>query len=666
MRFDDIGMFWKDLPVAKGKNRIAPVMPEIPETGWIMPKDFPNLSTAKVIALDTETYDPELIEKGPGWARGKGHIVGVSIGVDGGKWYFPIRHEIEPENNMDPEKLFMWLSDVLDTPLKPKIGANLMYDIGWLRQEGVTVSGDLVDVQFAEALLDESARVNLDTLALKYLKEGKESDLLYRWCADYYGGVINDKQRANIYRAPARLVGPYAEADADLPLRLAKVLHGKLEKENLLNLFSMENRLIPLLIDMRFAGVQVDLDKAEQVRAGLLKREQEHSKKLKDLVGFEVNTNASASLAKAFDKLSLPYKMTAPSKSFPKGQPSFTKDFLKMIKHPVGDIIREIKTCQKMVGTFIDGYILDSHVNGKVYGQFHPLRGDEKGTRSGRFSSSNPNLQNIPIRTEEGRMIRSVFIHDYGHVAWRKYDYSQIEYRFLVHFAVGAGAEEIRQQYRLDPKTDYHRVVQLLIKQKTGIKLERIPTKTINFGLIYGMGIPLLSSQIGLSQKEGKKLFKAYHQGVPFAKKTMEACSTEAQNTGVITTILGRKSRFEMWEPLKWDANTVALPYNKALMAYGQIRRAYTHKALNRRLQGSSADQLKTAMLKCYEDGIFAETGVPRLTVHDELDFSDPGGKDKAFKEMQRIMETALSISIPVKVDGEIGPDWGNVKAITN
>lgn len=659
-RFDDIGMFWQDYPSARGTNRVAAVMPEIPNTGWETPKEFPNLSAAKVIALDIEGYDPELTTHGPGWARNSGHIVGVSIGVHGGKWYFPFRHEVEKEYNLEPEKVLSWLGDVLNTPSIPKVGANLIYDVGWLEHEGVTVAGDLVDVQYAEALLRENAKVALDNLASRYLGEHKDSELLYRWCADFYGGAINDKQRANIYRTPPRLTGPYAESDADLPMRLAPLLYDRLHAEGLLNVFNMECKLIRLLLAMRKEGVSVDVAKAEQVRSDLLKRSAEFNKRLKEMVGFEVNVNASASLAKAFDKIGLGYKKTT------KGNPSFTKEFLKTVMHPIGNIIREIKTCEKMVGTFLEGYILNSHVNGKVYGQFHPLRSDDGGTRSGRFSSSTPNLQNIPIRSDLGKQLRSIFIPDPGHKCWRKYDYSQIEYRFLVHFAIGEGAELVRHLFRTDPSTDYHALTQKLVKDKTGIFLERKPIKNINFGLIYGMGVAKLARQIGISGAEGKKLFKAYHEGAPFAKATMEMCINEAQRTGVITTILGRKSRFDMWEPADYtgEERAIGLPYEKALMLYGNIKRAYTHKALNRKLQGSAADMMKIAMVRCWEEGIFDATGVPRLTVHDELDFSDPGGRDEAFKAMKHIMETALPISIPTKADEEVGPNWGYVEEI--
>lgn len=660
MRVDSIGMFWEDVPTGGRGSKVVRVMPPIPDTGWLPPTYLPDLSRARVISIDCETYDPELLDHGPGWARGKGHIVGVSVGADGGgRWYFPIRHEVEPEHNWSPETVLAWLRDTLANPAQPKVGANLMYDVGWLRHEGVTVAGELVDVQYAEALLDERAEVALETLAQKYLGEGKESSLLYRWCADFYGGKPNSAQRANIYRSPPRLVGPYAESDADLPLRVAVAMYPHLVREGMIDLFRMECDLIPMLIDMRFAGVTVNIPRAEELRETLAEREKLEAAKLRNLVGFDVDINSAETLARAFDKVGLGYNKTA------KGKPSFTKDFLKAVQHPVADHIREIRKLAKLRGTFVESYILNSHVDGRVFGQFHPLRGDEGGTRSGRFSSSTPNLQNLPSRDDElAPLVRGLFIPDPGHQQWRKYDYNQIEYRFLAHFAVGPMSDEIRSIFNADPNTDYHVMTQELVHRQTGQLLDRKPIKNINFGLIYGMGVDKLAGGLGLSVKAGKELFAAYHKGAPFAKATMEACSEEARDTGIITTILGRKSRFDLWEPQGWGSEGMALPYEQAILKYGQIRRAYTHKALNRRLQGSAADMMKMAMWRCYKDGVFAETGIPRLTVHDELDFSDPGGKDAAFREMRNILENAMPLRIPIKANCDIGPDWGHVEEL--
>lgn len=662
MRDDSIGMFWEDVPSDGKRGNVVRAMPAIPETGWLPPSSFPDLSNANAISLDVETKDPDLEGFGPGWARGVGHIVGVSVGVPGGgRWYFPMRHEVCPELNLDPETVLAWCRNTFSNPKQPKIGANLIYDIGWLKHEGVQVQGELVDVQAAEALLSESAQVSLEVLGQKYLGEGKDSNYLYQWAADFYGGTATGKQRKNIYRCPPQLVGPYAESDADLPLRVIVKQWPLLDKEGLLPLFKMECGLINLLVAMRFAGVSVNVDKAEKLRDTLLVREQDFQAQLNSAAGGQrVDINSAQNLALLFDRLGIQYPKTA------KGSPSFTKDYLKVVAHPVGDLIREIRKCAKLRGTFVESYILDSHIGGKVYGQFHLLRGDSDGTRSGRFSSSTPNLQNLPSRDDElAPLVRGLFIPDYGHKCWDKYDYSQIEYRFLAHFAVGALSDEVRSIFVKDPRTDYHEMTRTLVHEQTSILLDRKPIKTINFGLIYGMGVPKLAASLGLTPAKGKELFAAYHRGAPFAKATMEACSAEANNTGVISTILGRRSRFDLWESGEWGDSgddAFALPYDQAVRKWRNPRRAYTHKALNRRLQGSAADMMKLAMLRCWEDGVFDRTGVPRLTVHDELDFSNPGGADEAFAEMKHILENVMPLRVPILADHESGPDWGHVE----
>lgn len=659
MRFDSIGMFWEDRPVKRGESA-SRVMPEIPDTGWTPPKDFPNLSKAKAIALDCETYDPGLRDYGPGWARGEGHIVGVSIGVEGGhRWYFPIRHTIEPEYNLDPQNVIKWLAETLSDPKQIKIGANLIYDIGWLRQEGVYVKGQLFDVQNAEALLDESAPVALEILGQKYLNEGKETNHLYRWCADYYGGKVNGRQRENIYRAPPRLVGPYAESDADLPLRIANVVYPLLVRENLLDVFNLESRLTWLLIDTRFEGVRVDTEKAETLRDKLKEKENNEQQKINEITGTHVDINSGDSLKKAFDKLGLSYPLTA------KGNPSFTKDVLAGIDHPITQAISEKRKYEKLGGTFLQAYILDSHVDGRLYGQFHQLRGEGGGTRSGRLSSSNPNLQNIPARDEDlAPLIRGLFVPDEGHESWVKFDYSQIEYRLLVHYAVGDGSDRAREIYRANPDMDYHQFVTDMVKEYTGTELDRVSAKGINFGLCYGMGESKLARTLNLSKAESHELFNSFHTALPYARMTMDSCIEYSKRNGYIDTFLGRKSRFNLWEPENNRNFLPATNYDDALLNYGNIERAFTYKALNRLLQGSAADLMKKAMVDCYESGVFDYTGVPRLTVHDELDFSNPGDCPEAFREVKHIMETCLDLKVPVKADYEIGPDWGHTSKV--
>ena len=670
MRSDSIGMFWEDIPQKRSNRDVVRPMPPIPDTGWTPPKDFPNLRNAPVISLDTETYDPELKEHGPGWARGKGHIVGVSLAVPGQAWYFPVRHEVQSEMNMDPDRVFAYLRDTLALPM-PKVGANIVYDLGWLEEEKVIVHGDIFDVQYAEALLHESETVSVDDLGERYLGRGKDVSLLYQWCSDFYGGSLSD-QRKNIYRAPPSLVGFYAERDAEIPLSVAELQFPKLHSQQLMDLYSIECRLIRLMVKMRQTGVRVDLQRAEEVHAVLRAKQLEKKLELKAMVGREINVNAADSLKYAFDKFGLAYPVTQKTK-----KPSFKAEFLQALDHPIGEIIRDIRKYDKICGTFIESYILGSHVNGRIHCQFHQLRGEGDGTRSGRFSSSDPNLQNIPSRDEElAPLMRSMFVPDFGHRYWRKYDYSQIEYRKLVHFAIGPGSEEARRQYRDNPKTDYHEWTLDLVAPKANWdistkekrKHRRKPVKNINFGLIFGMGIAKLGRSLGLNEKESRALFDAYHEGVPFAKPTMDFCSEFVEQHGYITTILGRRSRFDLWEPAhtsRGEERLPGLPLDLALKMYGhRIKRAYLHKALNRRLQGSAADLMKKAMLDCFEMGIFDATGIPKLTVHDELDFSDPGGCDEAFAEMHHVLETAIPISIPIIAEGDIGPNWGDLRPI--
>jgi DNA polymerase I-like protein with 3'-5' exonuclease and polymerase domains len=654
-------MFWQDLPVERGRSHRARVMPAIPETGW-KPRPYPNLNAAKVLSVDVETYDPELIDHGPGWARKKGHICGFSVGTeDRYRQYFPIRHEIEPETNMDPGHSLEWLKDTIRYNRRPIVGANLIYDVGWLKQEGIEVDQELVDIQFAEALLDASSDVDLESMAQKYLGEGKVSDLLKKWIMDYYAPP-EKYWRRDIYRTPPRLAGFYGEGDADLPLRIAPIIYRKLVDEGLFSLFQMECGLIPLTVAMRFAGVKVDLNRAEQVRDDLNRRIKEEKERTRFLVGRDVNVNSSDQLSKAFDQFGLEYPFTAPTKKKPKGQPSFTTEFLKTVDHPLAKHALEIKRLSKLNGTFIEGYILDGNVNSKLYCSFHPLRGESGGTGVGRYSSSHPNLQNIPIRDKElGPLIRSMFVPDEGHIGWRKFDYSQIQYRFLVHFAVGPGAEEARQKYIQNPKTDYHAMVQETVEAFTHRKWDRRPVKNLNFGLSFGMGDEKAGRSTGLKGDELDQFLDAYHKATPFAKKTMEYFMNYAETHGYIRTILGRKARFTLWEPAKWGTGRPALPYEQAIREYGRVRRAYLHKALACELQGCEGDMIKSALYRCWKDGIFDITGVPRLLVHDETDFSDAGGTTEAYKEMRHIMETCLPLKIPVKVDCDVGPDWGTL-----
>jgi DNA polymerase I-like protein with 3'-5' exonuclease and polymerase domains len=672
-------------------------LPCVPQNNW-KPGVFADLSGAKMLAIDLETYDPNLMEKGPGWARHDGHIVGFSVGTDDGfRGYYPIRHAVDGHHNLPAEKALAWLSDTLATST-PKIGANIGYDVGWLAEEGVSVAGELIDVQFAEALLTEDSSTALETLGKKYCDEGKQSHTLYEWCAAAYGGEANGGQRDRIWRAPPALVGPYAESDVDLPLRVFAKQWPALCAQNLQDVFRMECGLIPMFIAMRMQGVRVDISAAEQLHADLVRDEQEAQKRLEHLAGRRCNVNVKEDLVAVFKAHGLSYAMTKPSKQFPEGQPSLTKGFLANAKHPIGNAIMDVRRFEKLRTTFVEGYILNAHVNGRVHGQFHSMRRSDSddeagggGTRSGRIASSSPNLQNLPSRDEKdalvkyAKQVRGIFRPFEGHKEWLKIDYSQIEYRAFVHYAQGVGADDARLKYITDPRTDFHEWTLDVVAPFTGWDLEakgaradmRKKIKTINFGLLYGMGKAKLAASLGLSDEAAEALFEAYHRGVPFVHPTARHYSQHADRYGEVTTILGRKSRFEEFE-LDWKQLTHAeraewssrppidlAPRSRveAMKHFPAFRRAHTHKALNRVLQGSAADLMKKAMLDLWNSGVFKTTGVPMLTVHDELDFSVPPGTEEAFLFVKHTMEHAIPFRVPIRAEVETGPDWGHTKA---
>lgn len=665
-RWDSIGLLWQDIDTTRkgGKRELGPI-PPWDDTGWKPPVDFPNIQHAKAISLDCETYDPNLQTTGPGWGKGESHIVGVSLAVDGGKWYFPMKHEVEPELNMDSAQVLKFVTWALSGTTNVKIGANIIYDVGHLMAEGVEVPGQLYDVQIAESLIHEQSRLSLDNLGWKYLGTGKTTDVLKEWAQNYYG-TGERSWRKDIYRCPTSLVGHYAEDDAAMPLEILKKQWPLLTQHSLLDLLHMECKLIRLLISMRMEGVHVDIPYAEELREKFVDKEKELQKKLNYIAGVDLNINSGDSIAVAFENHGIQYPRTNPTTNFPDGKPSFVKEFLEKHPHKLPKLITELRGVTKLRGTFVEGYLLNSHIKGKIHCEFLLTGTEFGGAKTGRMASANPNLQNIPIRTEEGQLIRNAFVPDVGHECWRKYDLSQIEYRMLAHFATGKGAADLQALYNRDPSVDFHQMASDLIFKVTGIRLSRNDTKSINFGFVYGLGKVALANDLGVTLEKAKQLAEDYHKGAPFVRETMDSIMNATSQTGIVETILGRRSHFDLWEPANWGARDVALPLDQAREEWGDdIIRAFTYRAVNYKFQGSAADQLKASLAKAMDAGIFDVIGVPRLLVHDEVDFSDPGGVDEAYDEFKHIMETSIPLKVPVYCDYEAGRSWGEVQEVT-
>jgi DNA polymerase I-like protein with 3'-5' exonuclease and polymerase domains len=420
------------------------------------------------------------------------------------------------------------------------------------------------------------------------------------------------------------LVGPYAEADALLPLRVLREQRKALVAEELTDLFRMECALIPLLLDMRFRGVRVNLAHAQTVASRLREQARVWQQQIPGVDVWSADT-----IARAFDAAGLEYGRTDA------GAPSFTRPFLEGVHHPLAEAVLGVRLAEKAANPFVESYILGGHHSGRIHCQFHPLRSDTYGTVSGRFSSSNPNLQNIPSRDPViGPLLRSLFIPEEGG-RWKRADYSQIEYRLLAHDAVGPGAEAIRERYRNDPTTDFHEMTMHMVKEQTGVEMGRKPSKNLNFGLVYGMGREKTTRSLGVSQDLGERLYDAYFEALPSVKRTYKSAERLARRRGYIKTVLKRRRRFP-------DGDG-------------------THKALNARLQGGAADVMKKAMVDCYRAGVFDATGIPHLTVHDELDWTDDGTSRAAegFAEAERIMCACIPLRVPLMVDMSSGAHWG-------
>ena len=611
-------------------------------TEWNCPDHFPDLSKAKYIAIDLETRDPNLKTQGSGAVQGNGEIIGIAVAIDGWSGYYPIGHR---EGNLDKRIVLEWFREVCATD-SVKIFHNAMYDVCWIRSYGIKINGHIIDTMLMASLIDENRfSYTLNSISYEYLREVKDEKGLKE--AAEAAGV---DAKSEMYKLPAMYVGAYAEKDAELTLELFKVLSREINKQNLTEIFDLETRLFPCLIDMKFKGVRVDIEQAHKLKKQLSSQEESLLLEIKKETGIETQIWAARSIAQVFDQLNLPYLRTEKSQA-----PSFTKNFLSEHQHPLVQKIAKAREINKAHTTFIDTILKHSH-RGRIHADINPIRSDQGGTVTGRFSYSNPNLQQIPARNKDlGPMIRGLFIPEEKHM-WGCFDYSQQEPRLVVHYAASTepicfdpSVSAIVEKFKSN-SVDFHQTV----ADMAGIS--RSQAKTINLGLFYGMGKAKLQAELGLSTKaEAENLFNQYHENVPFVKELMNRTSAHAQTSGSIGTLLGRRCRFDKWEPITFGMHT-PMTFEEADRTYGRgkIKRAMTYKALNKLIQGSAADMTKKAMLDLYEEGI-----IPHIQIHDELDISVES--DEQAKKIVEIMENAVTLAVPNKVDYESGETWGDI-----
>ena len=604
-----------------------------------------------MISVDIETYDPELLDKGPGVYRKDGELLGVGMSYDDGKTeYINVGHRFGVDrrkpNAAQRAEALARIERILGTD-EPKVGTNLLYDMDWLTNGyDIKVGGKWNDIQIAAPLLDEYRySYSLDSLAQDMLGVGKDVSGIQQFCDKY---ELKGDPRKHLYLMPYELVAKYVATDTEAPRKIFEIQSAQLEEQGLIDVYNMEIGLLPLLLDMRRNGVRLDKAKHQQA-ADVIAREVERVKRELFAEYGPFNHRSTADVVAIFDRLGLSYDRTKPTDRHPNGQPSVTKQVIEQTFHPFARNLLHLKECDTTLNNFILGAFNTHNVDGRIHCQFLPLKRDEGGTVSGRFSSQNPNLQQIPGRDENdrnkgksedewlegaldlGKLCRDIFIPEddcwYG-----KVDFSQVEYRIIAHYARGPKSEEIKRQYNEDPTTDYHK----LVMSWTGVN--RPTAKRLNFGMAYFMGARSMSRKFGWPLEEAERLVELYFDTVPFLQPTRAGVVDVARGRGYIRTIMGRRARVSDY-----------------------INENKKHFVMfNRLIQGSAADVMKKAMLDAYNQGLF-NVLVPHLTVHDELGVSVPKTVEgvEAYKELKHCMENCIALRVPLVAEADIGPSWG-------
>lgn len=656
----------------------------VPASTWTAPKELPTLRGVKGFSLDTENVDNGLAQgRGPGWVYNAGHIAGISIAWQEDKLkscYIPLRHP--DTENFDIPQVKSWLRTMVRNR-KVKF-FNAGYDIGWLISEGFLdqAPADIDDSSCMATMVNENRYNNdLDSTAEWRGLPGKDTKLIIE-AARIYGYA---DWKANIGRLPARYVGRYAEQDAESTELLCEDLRPEMARQGLMNAYQTEMRLVPLVHAMRRQGIRLDIDRLLVFEEKLLERRDRVLAALSDrLGGRKVGMDEIRShrwLYQSFSQERVPFNEK-------EGKASFEKDWMRRgtaerggKPHWLPLLIAEAKQCSEAAEKFVRGYLLDFAHNGRIHSSINQFRGEEGGTRSHRFSYSDPPLQQMPSRpdsvegwdlTEEiAREIRCAFLPEKGQL-WFAPDYSQQEYRLIVRLAerLGCtGAAKAAEMYRTNPKTDFHN----LVVELTGLTRRR--AKDVNFAKAFGAGVPKFALMTNMTLEEAQSTMTQYDTEMPFVKECGQRCEKAAQQRGYIKMVDGARAHFDDWEAAwlskeerdyGWRSHMPMAPCSREEAErrvadeshpwHGKrLKRAHTHKAMNRAIQGSAARQTKRAMAECWDEGI-----MPILQMHDELAFSE--SDPKVEKKVVDIMANVIESDVPFLVDAEWGPTWGEAK----
>lgn len=661
-----------------------------PNSEWRPPpiSSLPSWADAKRIAIDVETKDLLLRKLGPGVRRG-GKIVGVSFAIEGGpKAYLPYRHE--GGDNLPEDEVQRYLKANFKQFRGEFVGANLSYDLDYLWEEGYE-SPEVKfyrDVQLADPLINElHFSFSLENIGNRWEIAAKDDQHLKEAAASF-----NIDPKAGLWQMPARHVGEYAERDVTSPLEIYANQRDALDKDELWNVFDVESKVLPILVKMRRRGVRIDMEKLEKIEQWSIEQEDDCRKIIKESTGYDIgigNVMKTGIVGPALIASGMKLGKT------PKGQLEIHKDMLDAAakKNPVAAALLRARKVNKLRTTFAAS-IRTYEVNGRIHCTYNQIAretegGDQKGARYGRLSAIDPNLQQQPSRDDFAAFWRSIYIPEEGSV-WGCLDFSQQEPRWTTHFAALIGlpkAEEAAARYRNDPTTDNHTMMTRLIHGDAAVdaapkdvfKKWRTDSKIVFLGLCYGEGGAKLCNDLGLPTRyslsygpyrnrtveyftsyyeamnakaeigekcyvtecagaEGQEIIDQFTREVPYVPELAKRVSATARERGYIKTILGRRLHF----PLKDDGT-----YD------------WGHKALNRLIQGSSADQTKYALVQLDNAGYFVQ-----LQVHDEMDgsFATVEEAEKAGKLMSECINDLTEPKVPFLVDVECGPNWGDIK----
>ena len=586
----------------------------------------------KIAAIDIETHDPHLKDWGPGSIRRDGFIIGIGC-------YCP---ELNIDRFFRPTDA--GITEILKDASITKVFHNGVYDLDWIMNgpDQLEVRGRCEDTMTREALLDSYAfSYSLDACCARHGVKGKNKGQTI----DEYWKQVGGKGKAveHLKDISFGIVGKYCRQDCKATYDLYFSQQPLLEQERLVQANDIEARLYPLLMDMRKNGFRLNMPELFKLGDQFEEEYESGMHELETTYEFEPGTlslNSAKDLEKIWKKERLPIEYTDT------GKPSFAAVILDDCQHPVAAKVKHLKGLIK-TQAFFNSWV-DLAQDDHLYPSFYPAKRDAGGTVTGRWSSQNPNLQQVPAREDKhGKEIRSLFIPEEGHLLGA-FDYKQIEYRVFTHFASGEGAVEAQKQFRDNPNTDYHQMTIDLMGWGDLGKEGRHLAKNLNFGSIYGLGPRSFAVKFKQNllhnhpERDPDNLFPVaqslmneYFRKVPFVKPTCNLIMEVGQKRGYVRTLSGRRQR---------------MPLDKG-----------AYKLINYLIQGSAADILKKGIVDAWEKGVFNVLKL-HAQIHDEVVFSIPKTKEgyRACKMLHECMVNAYSLKIPLGVDTEIGPDWGH------